>query len=211
RAHSNIALAKYWGKRGDIALNLPATGSISLTLANLSTQTTVAFRDDLQADDIQIGVETSVTANKRISAFLDLIRTRAGINTRAQVTSNNNFPASAGLASSASGFAALALAASTAAGLGLSPRELSILARQGSGSAARSIFGGIVEMHRGDAADGHDAYAECLCQDWPLAVVIAITDTRQKKIGSTTGMIASADTSPYYAGWVDSAESVLAD
>lgn len=209
RAHSNIAVAKYWGKR-DGALNLPATGSISLTLADLYTDTTVTFRDDLAEDVIRINATGTAATDERTSAFLDLIRDRAAITTRAEVNSRNNFPTSAGLASSASGFAALALAASHAAGLELSCRQLSILARQGSGSAARSIFGGIAEMHRGEAADGHDAYAECLTQDWPLAVVIAITDTARKSIGSTAGMTASADTSPYYSGWVDSAEDTLA-
>jgi diphosphomevalonate decarboxylase len=116
----------------------------------------------------------------------------------------NNFPTAAGLTSSASGFAALVRAAEAALGLALSPRERSIVARQGSGSAARSIFGGFVEMHAGTAPDGNDSFAEPLLAsaEWPLEVVIAITAKGEKEIGSRSGMTRSASSSPYYAAWV---------
>lgn len=209
RAHSNIALIKYWGKR-DAALNLPAVGSISVALDGLYTDTQVHFDPALDADTCQLDGAPTDTA--RVSRFLDLVRTRAGIDTRARVVTHNNFPTGAGLASSASGFAALAVAACAAAGLGLDRRALSILARQGSGSAARSIFGGYVEMHRGNAADGNDACAAPLLEPeaWPLAVVVAITQAQAKPVDSSTGMIATADSSPFYAAWLRDSPTDLA-
>src|SRR5207249_3176672 len=141
RANSNIALVKYWGKR-DAALNLPAVGSLSLTLDGLSTRTSVVFDGRANADELVLdGAAADERATGRVSRFLDLVRARAGLDARARVDSANDFPTAAGLASSASAFAALALAATRAAGLHLPERELSILARRGSGSAARSIFG----------------------------------------------------------------------
>ncbi|MGN6109344.1 MAG: diphosphomevalonate/mevalonate 3,5-bisphosphate decarboxylase family protein, partial [Kofleriaceae bacterium] len=160
RACANIALVKYWGKR-DALLNLPAAGSLSLTLAALVTETTVRFDPELSQDELILdGAPASPGDLRRISGFLDLVRARAGIPIHARVTSHNEFPTASGLASSASGYAALALAASRAAGLALSDRELSILARRGSGSAARSVFGGFVRMHAGSTNE--DAYAEPL-------------------------------------------------
>lgn len=211
RAHSNIALIKYWGKR-QTALNLPAVGSISVALDDLYTDTEVVFDTALSADEVQLAAHSTAKSDRRISGFLDLVRKQAGIETRASVRSRNNFPTGAGLASSASGFAALALAATRAAGLELPARELSILARQGSGSAARSIFGGYVEMHRGDADDGSDACAQPLLDatDWPLSIVIAITDTEAKKTDSTQGMQSSAASSAFYPAWVDTSEEDLA-
>ncbi|KFF59285.1 diphosphomevalonate decarboxylase [Cryobacterium sp. MLB-32] len=210
RAHSNIALVKYWGKR-DAVLNTPAVGSISVTLDALHTDTRVTFRTDLGDDEFLLdGRRGDVT---RVSRVLDLVRERAGHGQRALVSSTNNFPTGAGLASSASGFAALATAAAGAAGLALSDRELSILARQGSGSAARSIFGGFAEMHSGVAADGSDSYAEQLLDssEWPLSVAVAITERGQKSINSTVGMVESAATSPFYSAWLDSAGDDLVE
>lgn len=211
RAHSNIALIKYWGKREQY-LNLPAVGSISVALDALYSETQVSFSSTLAADDVQLDQHTNAKSTQRISAFLDLIRHRAGMDLRAQVRSRNNFPTGAGLASSASGFAALALAGAQAAGLELSARELSILARQGSGSAARSLFGGYVEMHRGEGNKGEDAYAEPLldADAWPLHLIIAITDEAPKKIDSTQGMQSSANSSAFYPAWVDSSPDDLA-
>jgi len=209
RAHSNIALIKYWGKR-DAELNTPAVGSISLTLDALSTDTRVSFRSELKQDEFWLA-ETRTDAI-RVSKLLDIVRDSAGLASRAVVESTNNFPTAAGLASSASGFAALAVAASAAAGLSLDTRELSILARRGSGSAARSLFGGIVELHAGNRPDGLDSFAEpVLAPDvWPLTVVIAITELGQKSVNSTTGMGGSALTSPFYPAWVETGEDDLA-
>lgn len=211
RAYSNIALIKYWGKR-DSELNLPAVGSISVALAELYSETQVSFSDEFTQDKVNLDDHQTSKSSQRISTFLDRVRALAGTSLHAQVKSRNNFPTGAGLASSASGFAALALAASRAAGLDLSPQELSILARQGSGSAARSLFGGYVEMHRGTLDDGSDAYAEPLLDaaDWPLSLVIAITETAPKKVDSTLGMQNSAASSAFYSAWVDTAPNDLA-
>lgn len=202
RACANIALVKYWGKR-DAALNLPAAGSLSLTLAALVTETTVAFDPSLPHDELVLDGAGAPTG--RVGELLDLVRDRARIATFARVVSCNHFPTASGLASSASGFAALALAASRAAGLALDARELSILARRGSGSAARSIFGGFVRMHAGARPDGSDAFATPI--ESPLAervrMVIAIVGGGAPKThGSRDAMDHTAATSPYYAGWL---------
>ena len=203
RARANFALIKYWGK-ADADLNVPAVGSISITLDALWSDTTVELDSSLAADELLLGGVRRAEQLAKVSACLDLLRARAGVATRARVVSDNNFPTAAGLASSASGFAALVTAASAALGLDLSPRELSIFARQGSGSAARSVFGGFVEMHAGTAADGEDSFAEPLLAGtaWPLEVVIAVTAKAEKEIGSRSGMTRSAEFSPYYSAWV---------
>jgi diphosphomevalonate decarboxylase len=186
RARANIALVKYWGK-ADPLLNVPAVGSVSITLDGLFSETEVEFDGTLDGDSLVLDGEADAAALARVSACLDLLRSRAGVADRARVASRNNFPTGAGLASSASGFAALVAAAADALDLSLSARELSILARRGSGSAARSIFGGYVEMHAGVSADGDDSYAEQLLEPeaWPLRVVIAITSRERKPTGST--------------------------
>ncbi len=202
RACANIALVKYWGKR-DSVLNLPAAGSLSLTLAGLVTETSVIFDRDLATDELVLDDKPGDGA--RLTPFLDLVRARAGMSARARVKSRNHFPTASGLASSASGFAALALAATRAAGLELSPRELSILARRGSGSAARSIFGGFVRMHAGTLASGEDAFAEPIATPFADAVrmVIAVVGGGAPKAhGSRDAMDHVAATSPLYAAWV---------
>jgi diphosphomevalonate decarboxylase len=207
-ANTNIALVKYWGKR-DPRLNLPAVGSLSLTLEGLSTRTEVRFDPLLSEDALTLnGAPAPVD---RITKFLDLVRARAKTMERAHVVSANNFPTAAGLASSASAFAALAMAATHAAGLQLSPRELSVLARRGSGSAARSIFGGFVEMHRGQRDDGEDAFADPIATDWDVRLVVAVCGEGPKDTLSTDGMGRTAETSPYFAAWVASSEPDLAD
>jgi diphosphomevalonate decarboxylase len=208
-ANTNIALVKYWGKR-DEKLNLPAVGSISLTLAGLSTRTEVRFDALLEADTLSLNgsVERGRPVEK-VSRFLDLVRARAGIMDRASVISANNFPTAAGLASSASAFAALALAATRAAGLTLSGSELSVLARRGSGSAARSLFGGFVEMQKGERADGEDAFAAPLDTQLDARMVIAVASEGPKETLSTDGMRHTAETSPYFAAWQSANETDL--
>jgi diphosphomevalonate decarboxylase len=203
RARANFALVKYWGK-ADARLNVPAVGSISITLDALWSDTDVEFDERLDADELSLDGQRRADQLAKVSACLDLLREHAGIRTRARVTSANNFPTGAGLASSASGFAALVTAAAGALGLKLAPRDLSVLARRGSGSAARSVFGGFVEMHAGRAPDGADSFAEPLLRadEWPLEVAIAITAKGEKEVGSRSGMERSADSSPYYAAWV---------
>jgi diphosphomevalonate decarboxylase len=206
RACANIALVKYWGKR-DAELNLPAAGSLSLTLAALVTETTVSFDTALERDELVLDGAPADT--DRITPFLDLIRAQAKLVARARVTSRNEFPTASGLASSASGYAALALAASRAAGLELGARELSILARRGSGSAARSIFGGFVRMHAGKHGDGRDAFAERvdnqlanLLLDRVRMVIAIVGGGVAKTHGSRDAMEHTAATSPYYASWI---------
>ncbi|MEM9057455.1 MAG: diphosphomevalonate decarboxylase [Pseudomonadota bacterium] len=209
-ARPNIALVKYWGKR-EVALNLPAVPSLSITLDALETVTTVRFDASASQDRFTLNGRANDGAAARASAFVDLFRQLAGTAERVVIDSTNNFPTAAGLASSASGFAAMAVALDAALGLGLDARSLSRLARQGSGSAARSIFGGFVEMHAGRRADGEDAEAAPLAtaDDWPLEVVIALTSLAPKAVGSTDGMTHTAETSPYYAAWVDTAAADL--
>jgi diphosphomevalonate decarboxylase len=203
RAGANFALVKYWGK-ADTLLNVPAVGSISITLDSLFTETTVELAPELASDELTLDGKRRTEEVAKVSACVDLLRRAAHVDTRVRVTSRNNFPTAAGLASSASGFAALVRAAEAALGLTLSPRERSVLARQGSGSAARSIFGGFVEMRAGVAPDGMDSYAEPLRggAEWPLEVVIAVTAKGEKEVGSRSGMTRSAASSPYYAAWV---------
>jgi len=212
RANANIALIKYWGKRDD-RLNLPAGPSLSITLADLASTTQVRFDPALERDSLWLnGVETTGGERDRVEAVLATLRDLAGVaDLPARVDSDNNFPTAAGLASSASGFAALVVAASGALDLDLPAARMSELARRASGSAARSVFGGFVEMARGEADDGHDAVATPLLDAaaWPLEVVIAITDTGRKGVGSSTGMRHTALTSPYYRAWVDTVPADL--
>ncbi|HVR63201.1 MAG TPA: diphosphomevalonate decarboxylase [Polyangia bacterium] len=213
-AGTNIALVKYWGKR-DAALNLPATGSLSLTLAELGTRTTVRFGGRGPGGDrVRLGgAEADQRFAFRVSQFLDLVRREAGIADAAEVVTENSVPTAAGLASSASGFAALALAASRAAGLALAPAALSGLARRGSGSAARSIFGGFVEMARGAQDDGSDSVARAIAEPgaWELRLVVAMTAATEKALGSTAAMERTARTSPFYPAWVAGSDGDLAE
>lgn len=210
-AHPNVALVKYWGKR-DLALNLPEAGSISLTLAGLETRTTVEQDEGLDDDQVVIdGEEAEGRAAERVSDVLDLLRARVGERVPLRVISRSNFPAAAGLASSASAFAALVAAGSRALGLELGQSELSILARRGSGSAARSIYGGFVEMQRGERGDGIDsrAFPLAAASGWDVEMVVAVVGAGPKPIGSTDAMERSRKTSPLHAGWIASVERDL--
>ena len=213
RAFANIALVKYWGKR-DLVLNLPAAGSISLTLDRFETTCDVMLEPGLREDELLLDGRPATDGERwRVSQFLDLLRQFTGRTERARVVSSNNFPTGAGLASSASGFAALSLAASRALGIELSRTQLSVLARRGSGSAARSIFGGLVEMLPGTRADGADAFARPLAAEdyWDVRLVVAITQEGRKALGSTEAMIRTAETSPLYAGWLAAVPSMLSE
>jgi diphosphomevalonate decarboxylase len=209
-ANTNIALVKYWGKR-DAHLNLPAVGSLSLTLDGLSTRTEVRFDPDLAEDTFELGgAPVEGKPLERVSALLDLVRERAGFRLRAAVRSRNSFPTAAGLASSASGFAALTFAAVHAAGLDdeIDGRTLSQLARRGSGSAARSIYGGLVILHRGERDDGEDCFAEPVepvgsGAPWDLRLVVGVAGEAPKDTLSTDGMQRTARTSPYFGPWVE--------
>ncbi len=210
-ANANVALAKYWGKR-DRKLNLPYTGSLSVTLAGLRTTARASFQRGLSEDRVLLGGdEVDGVEGRRFRGFLDLIRRTAGIDARAEVAISSNFPVAAGLASSASTFAALALAATRAAGLSLPGRELSRLARRGSGSAARSILGGYVEWLAGEASDGSDSVAVQVApaKHWSLGVVVAVTDEGRKRVASRQGMARSVTSSPFFPLWLETHDADL--
>lgn len=192
-AHPNIALIKYWGKAAGTG-NVPAVPSLSVTLDTLTTTTTVCESD---VDRIRLNGRDVVDA--KISGCLHDLRQRYGIPPVA-VTTDNDFPTAAGLASSASGFAALVTAIDGAFGLNLDAETRSVRAREASASAARSMYGGFVTL------DGPDWQARALLDAaaWPMKVVIAITDAAAKAVPSSAGMRESAQ-SPYFRGWVTSA------
>ena len=186
-AHPNIAFIKYWGNR-DSVLRIPLNGSISMNLAGLETRTSVRFDESLSADHLVLnGQAQAGKPLERVSAFMDVIRRLAGLSRFAQVVSENNFPLGAGIASSASAFAALALAGSQAAGLNLPEKVLSRLARLGSGSAARSVPGGFVEWQAGYVDEDSFAYSIARPEYWNLVDVIAIVDPLEKATGSSEG------------------------
>lgn len=201
RAHTNIALVKYWGKR-DQDLILPQTDSLSLTLDKFYTDTTVDFSTNYNQDQLFIDNQ-AVPADKmsKVLRVLNRVRELAGVSLAAKVVSFNHVPMSAGLASSASAFAALATAAAAAAGLQLSRRDLSRLARRGSGSATRSIYGGLVQWHRGH--DDESSFAEPIMEkvDFGLEMIAILIDTKQKAVSSRGGMQQSVASSPYYPAW----------
>lgn len=203
-AHPNIALIKYWGKR-DEAVQLPATGSLSLTLGIAPTTTTVSLIDDpsVTVDSGTLNGQQMVGKDlSRVQKFLDLVRERAGSTSFAEVTSTNEIPTGAGLASSASGFGALALAAAKAYGLDYTPEQLSALARRGSGSACRSIFGGLVEWLPGD--DDASSHAVALPDSGlDLSLVVAVLAPGRKKIDSRAAMRRTVETSPLFPAWVE--------
>lgn len=201
-AHSNIALAKYWGKR-DVVRNLPDVPSLSMTLAALCTITSVRFDPTATEDQFVLNGRAQLpAASAKVRAMLDWVRARAAFQYRAVVESSNDFPTASGLASSASGFAALALASTAAAGLQLTRAELSKLARSASVSAGRSIHGGFVAIDAGAEAAEVLEVGPLLRE---LTMVVAVTDPGPKAVGSTTAMQQTQLSSPYYASFRDSA------
>lgn len=183
----NIAFIKYWGNRDDL-LRIPANGSISMNLGGLFTRTLVRFDAGLETDALFLaGKSVKGAPLLRVSAFLERVRQLSGLELFAHVESSNNFPTGAGIASSASAFAALSLAASTAAGLNLSEKQLSRLARTGSGSACRSIPSGFVEWLPGEDDDSSFAISLAGPDHWALVDTIAVVSTRHKRTGSSEG------------------------
>ncbi|HAU98780.1 MAG: Diphosphomevalonate decarboxylase [Microgenomates group bacterium GW2011_GWF2_45_18] len=197
QSSSDVALVKYWGRKDEV-LRLPENGSISLILDSLYSQTTVEFRNDLSRDEVTITGLSEEGEETRVSKHLDRIRALAGVQTRAKVNSVNNFPPATGLSSSGSGFSALTRAGLLAAGLDLNEREISILARQGSGTACRCSCGGIVEWKDGDTSEA--SYAESLYASdyWDIRDVIAVVSTGRKDTSSSEGHTL-AKTSPLYS------------
>lgn len=181
----NVALIKYWGKDNN-NLRLPANSSLSVNLTNLGTTTMVEWSKDFIND----------LADERMIQHLDRIRKLAKFNLKAKVITKNNFPSSAGLSSSASGFAALTLAATAAAGLKLSENDLSRLARLGSGSACRSIPDGWAEWSKGN---NETSYAKTIfpADYWDLRILVIILSEGKKAISSTSGQ-EGVKTSEFY-------------
>lgn len=196
-APSNIAFIKYWGKQDD-QLRLPQNGSISMNLSNLLTTTTVEFHKDFREDNVTFNNQHEQNINTRVIEHIHRIRKLANINTKVKIVTQNNFPTSTGLSSSASGFAALTFAAVKAIGLDLSEKELSILARQGSGSACRSIPDGFVEWLDGDTSDTSYAVSLYPPDYWDIADVTVVVSMSKKDIETTLGHTL-ARTSPFFS------------
>ena len=197
-AHPNIALIKYWGNHNQ-ELRIPSNGSISMNLGALFTRTSVTFDESLQTDQLILQGELDTgPALQRVSDFLDVVRNLSSLNTFACVESENNFPMGTGIASSASAFAALSLAASNAAGMNLEEKDLSRLARRGSGSACRSVPGGFVEWIKGNKDEDSFAHSFASPGYWNLVDCVAIVSQEHKATGSVEGHII-AKTSPLQA------------
>jgi diphosphomevalonate decarboxylase len=210
-AHPNIALSKYWGKR-EGGGNYPAVPSLSVTLAGLQTSTRVRFDSSLQEDRLVLNGERADSASHvRAVELLDRVRKASGESRRAEIRTRNDFPTASGLASSASGFAAMALAATRAAGLDWEVERVSDLARRSSASAARSLFGGYVELPAGaeDAGARGDAMlsakAVAPADHLALAILVCVTTEARKTIGSSEGMRRTMAESPYARAWLEEA------
>lgn len=215
-APANIALVKYWGKR-DSGLNLPVTDSLSIDLGNLGTETTIEHSPDGH-DAVILNGNKLAQDDKfavKVINFVDLFRNAFNQTVTNQpaltITTDNNIPTGAGVASSASGFAALTKALDQFFGLGLAGRELSLLANLGSGSASRSIFKGFVYRHAGTDPDGMDSYSEPLPYTWPeLKIGLVTVSAKAKRVSSREGMERTVATSPLYKKWPDQVKSDMA-
>lgn len=204
RAHTNIALAKYWGKR-DVVENLPATSSVSMTLDGFFTDTTVEWHTNAnEGDSVLYATSTSAPAlaspkfAERATRALAPIRERLGAGYFARIETMNSVPTGAGLASSASGFAALIAAASKAAQVDVGLEQQSAWARKASASAARSFYGGFAELVEGAAF----ASPLLVAHDWDIRMVVGVVDDAEKAVGSTVAMERSRTTSPFYQSWI---------
>ncbi len=201
-ASPSLALVKYWGKT-DAGRNIPATSSIAIGLHDLRTTTRIRFTNE-RTDSVRIGGES-----QSLDPYLPVIekfRPASDSSHRVEIDSSNSFPTAAGIASSSSGFAALALGLDALFEAGLSQEELSAIARVGSGSASRAVFGGFTRWGRGEAS------AIRLHSDdyWPeLRVLVAVVNTGPKPIGSRAGMNHSRETSAIYPVWVEQSEALV--
>lgn len=207
RAHTNIALIKYWGKK-DNALKIPHNSSLSLTLDQFYTETRVEYDASLTQDQFMLDGEwVDDKTSQRVYWFMDRIRERYGIQGYARIISENHVPKEAGLASSASAFAALAKAATL--DLNLDDREISRLARLGSGSASRSVYGDFVRWNRGTSDE--DSFAEPIAMEpWSdFRMIVCILNDQIKPFSSTDAMNTTVADSPYYESWVASTEADL--
>lgn len=200
-APTNIALCKYWGKRNQ-ELNLPLTPSFSISLGSKGATAQLALIEN-SADEIILNgsvVDTRSSFSKRLIEFLDLFRRANKL--RLQICIHSNIPIAAGLASSACGFASIVMALDELFDWNLSPKELSILARLGSGSASRSIWPGFVEWHKGERADGMDSYGESFAEEWPeLCIGLLVVNNQEKSVSSREAMQRTVMTSALFSAW----------
>lgn len=207
-APANIALCKYWGKR-NAELNLPVTSSLSISLDRLGTETVLSLNENQDVIFLN-GQELShdTVFYRRIIEFFAPFRPD---NIYFTMETKNNIPTAAGLASSASGFAALVTALNELFNMQLDKKELSILARLGSGSACRSLYDGFVEWHAGTRSDGMDSYAESLTNSWPdLRIGILTVTEKQKPKSSREAMAQTVKTSLFYRKWPERVKYDLA-
>lgn len=211
RAHTNIALIKYWGK-ADEDLILPMNNSLSVSLERFYTETKVTFSESYTEDTLVLNGETvNAAESKKITRFMDMLRAKTNTTLYSYIESENFVPTAAGLASSASAYAALASACNEALQLGWSDKELSRLARRGSGSASRSIFGGFVEWEKG--YDDTTSYSFPIDADrWEddLAMIFVVINNKSKKVSSRAGMSLTRDTSRFYQYWLDHVDEDIA-
>lgn len=211
KANSNIAFVKYWGKR-DTKLIIPTNPSISMTMEGLTTHTTIEFSSEYTENEVVLnGKGQSGKSLEKISTQVERIKKLANCALNYKLVSKNNFPTAAGMASSASGFAALSTAAAAALGLELDRKELSILSRRGSGSACRSVHGGYVEWLMGDSND--TSYANQIADENHLDIrnIIAVVAAGEKKISSRVGMQTTIDTCPLYKARLEAVKQTYKD
>jgi diphosphomevalonate decarboxylase len=203
----SLALIKYWGK-ADSLDNLPATPSLAVTLAGLKTATrvfTIPRHGRTKAAKDLVIVNQIVQDSSRFIDFFDHFREQVGQEVAFWAESVNNFPTAAGLASSSSGFAALALAADQALNGQLDITTISALARRGSASAARSLYGGFTVL----PASAHHSTPLYPASHWPeLRVIIVRVSEVAKDTSSRSGMESTRCTSPYYAAWLSDAQTI---
>lgn len=207
QASPSLALVKYWGK-SDTRANLPATPSIAVTLQKLCSETRVwAIRPSALGKHIedQVWLDGEYQKPGRFFAYFEGLREVLGRDIAFWAESTNNFPTAAGLASSSSGFAALTLAACAAAGFRAETELLSSLARLGSGSAARSLYGGFTLLPAASESalqlHSHEYWDE-------LRLVVVRIQDGPKDLSSREAMERTRLTSPYYDAWVNDAQNV---
>lgn len=210
KSNSNIALVKYWGKKNS-NLKTPLNNSISMTLDSLFTITSFEIIESEKDLIFFNGSELPGKKTEKIIRFVDLFRKNFKRNEKFRIETKNNFPDSAGLASSASGFSALAFGMDKIMNLNLEPKEISIYARLGSGSASRSIYGGFAEWLKGESEDGKDSYAIQIADEnyWKLGMLVCITETKEKDKSSTDGMEETVKSCPFYPAWLSTIENDL--
>ncbi|MCE5038504.1 diphosphomevalonate decarboxylase [Staphylococcus auricularis] len=212
RAHTNIAIIKYWGKADDTYI-IPMNNSISVALDRFYTETEVTFDESYDKDTLVLnGEPVNEKELKKISRFMDVVRDYSQQPLYAHIESENFVPTAAGLASSASAYAALAAACNHALSLNLSDKDLSRLARRGSGSASRSVFGGFVEWEKGH--DDKTSFSHPIESDrWEdeLSMIIVVINDKAKSVSSRSGMALTRETSRFYQYWLDHIEADIAE